>query len=111
MTVVAVRSAPPPVPPPASLTAVTACPAANAWGQDPSQAGILVTVWSAQPDAVTVLVRTARGVDHSRRATFRDQDHVRLLPFPEIDYRSVRSVLVLTDSRQCVVRADPAAMP
>jgi hypothetical protein len=85
------------------------CPAADAWGREPSGAGILVTHWSDDTARVTVLVRTKVGRDQAQRAHL-GPGELRLFEFPEIDEAAVSEVLIMTDTRRCYVSADPAAL-
>ncbi|MFG1933744.1 hypothetical protein ACGFK1_24345 [Mycobacterium sp. NPDC048908] len=85
------------------------CPVADAWGKDPFGAGILVTHWSDDSAAVTVLVRTKAGNDQSQRAVL-THGELRLFEFPDIDQATVDGVLIMTNTRRCYVSADPAAL-
>jgi hypothetical protein len=85
------------------------CPAADAWGKDPSGPGILVTHWSDDTAPVTVLVRTRAGSDQAQRAVL-GPGELRLFEFPDIDQAAVSEVLVMTSTRRCYVKADPAAL-
>jgi hypothetical protein len=84
-----------------------ACPPSQAWGRAPSGHGVLVTYWAADPEAVTVLVRTTTGNDRAQRAVL-DRDELRLFEFPEIAPAAVREVLLMTSSQRCFAVADPA---
>jgi hypothetical protein len=86
-----------------------ACPAADAWGKDPFGTGILVTHWSDDTAPVIVLVRTKVGTDQAQRAVL-DPGELRLFEFPDIDHAAVSEVLIMTNTRRCYVRADPAAL-
>jgi hypothetical protein len=85
------------------------CPAADAWGRDPFGAGILVTHWSDDTAAVTVLVRTKGGTDEAQRALL-SPGELRLFEFPDIAKAGVSEVLVMSNTRRCYVTADPAAL-
>jgi hypothetical protein len=85
------------------------CPAADAWGREPSGAGILVTHWSDDSARVTVLVRTKVGRDQAQRAAL-NAGELRLFEFPDIEESAVSEVLIMTDTRRCYVSADPAAL-
>jgi hypothetical protein len=85
------------------------CPVADAWGNDPFGAGILVTHWSDDTAPVTVLVRTKTGTDQAQRAML-GPGKLRLFEFPGIDQSVVSEVLIMTNTRRCFVRADPAAL-
>jgi hypothetical protein len=86
-----------------------ACPAADAWGRDPFGAGILVTHWSDDTAAVTVLVRTKAGSDQAQRALL-SPGELRLFEFPDVAQSSVSEVLIMSNTRRCYVTADPAAL-
>lgn len=83
-----------------------ACPPSQAWGRQPEGSGVLVTVWSHDPAAVTVLVRTASGTDVADRAVL-GRDDLRLFEFPKIDPTVVREVLIMTSTQRCFAIADP----
>ena len=85
------------------------CPAADAWGREPSGTGILVTHWSDNTARVTVLVRTKVGRDQAQRAQL-GPGELRLFEFPDIDEAAVSEVLIMTDTRRCYVSADPATL-
>ena len=85
------------------------CPVADAWGNDPFGAGILVTHWSDDTAPVTVLVRTRVGSDQAQRALL-GPGELRLFEFPDIDQAAVSEVLIMTNTRRCYVSADPAAL-
>jgi hypothetical protein len=85
------------------------CPAADAWGKDPFGEGILVTHWSDDTAPVTVLVRTWAGSDQAQRAQL-GPGELRLFEFPDIDHSAVAEVLIMTNTRRCYVKADPAAL-
>ncbi|BCI53220.1 hypothetical protein NIIDNTM18_24980 [Mycolicibacterium litorale] len=82
-----------------------ACPPSQAWGKQPEGSGVLVTVWAHDATAVTVLVRTASGVDIADRAVL-DRDDIRLFEFPKIDATAVREVLIMTNTQRCFAIAD-----
>jgi hypothetical protein len=84
-----------------------ACAGPTAWGRDPSGAGVLVTYWSDGQASVTVLVRTTTGEDRAQRDMV-TPDELRLFEFPDVDNGVVREVLLMTDTKRCFVRADPA---
>lgn len=86
-----------------------ACPTADAWGTDPFGAGILVTHWSDDTAPVTVLVRTKVGTDQAQRALL-GPGELRLFEFPDVDQAEVSEVIIMTNTRRCYVRADPAAL-
>jgi hypothetical protein len=83
-----------------------ACPSSQAWGRQPEGTGVLVTVWSNESSAVTVLVRTRAGVDIADRAIL-DRGDLRLFEFPKIDAAAVREVLIMTNTQRCFAVADP----
>jgi hypothetical protein len=85
------------------------CPVTDAWGRDPFGAGILVTHWSDDTASVTVLVRTRAGSDQAQQALL-GPGELRLFEFPDIDQAAVSEVLIMTSTRRCYVRADPAAL-
>jgi hypothetical protein len=85
------------------------CPVADAWGNDPFGAGVLVTHLSDDTAPVTVLVRTKTGTDQAQRATL-SPGELRLFEFPGIDRSAVSEVLIMTNTRRCYVSADPAAL-
>jgi hypothetical protein len=85
------------------------CPTADAWGRDPFGAGILVTHWSDDTAPVTVLVRTKAGTDQAQRALL-GPGELRLFEFPDVDQAAVSEVIIMTNTRRCYVRADPAAL-
>jgi hypothetical protein len=85
------------------------CPVADAWGKDPFGEGIVVTHWTDDTAPVTVLVRTTTGTDQSQRAVL-GPGELRLFEFPGIDKSVVSEVLIMTNTRRCYVRADPAAL-
>ena len=84
------------------------CPAGDAWGRDPFGAGILVTHWSDDTAAVTVLVRTNAGSDQAQQALL-GPGELRLFEFPDVAQSSVSEVLIMSNTRRCYVTADPAA--
>ena len=85
-----------------------ACPTSDAWGKDPTESGILVTVWSDHAEIVTVLVRSKSGVDRAQMKSIDPQKRFQFFEFPDVDHDAVTEVLILSNTRRCYSTMDPA---
>ncbi|MFE5700294.1 DUF2510 domain-containing protein [Rhodococcus koreensis] len=95
------------VPPPPDEDGNPPCPLPTGWGVGATGSGVMATVWTDGPAAVSATVRKTSGEDEVQPATIKSGQDLHEFDFPSIEESSVKEVLINTPTGRCYATPDP----